>query len=107
MVATLSGSSLSSPAHHGGGLHETRLAGSRHKAQGKVTTCRCDVGFRTLGFNCCRNMRNRLQPISVAANRLFVVTGLVWRGLKRNGSNEKENPEEPIKLFRSARPPTD
>ena len=40
------------------------------------------MGFRTLGFNCCRNMRNRLQPVSVAANRLFVVIGLVWRGVE-------------------------
>ena len=81
MVATLSGSCLSSPAHHGGGLHETRLA--RVKAQDKRPTGRRDPLLDAFGVSApwdstvagiCGTF---LQPMIVAGQRLFVVTGLV------------------------------
>ena len=81
MVATLSGSCLSSPAHHGGGLHETRLA--RVKAQDKRPTGRRDPLLDALGFPHpgIQLLQEYAEPscslLVKQANRLFVVTGLV------------------------------
>ena len=90
MVANLVGVVLVVTCAWGRGLHETRLGGgSRHKARptGRQAL-RCDVRFRTPGFICCRNMRKGQRPLSVAGPRLFVVTGLVWKGDKKEMRRE-------------------